>query len=37
MKMFLGGRVTDKDRKIAVVNPYDGVEIDTVPRPRHQT
>ena len=32
MKMFVAGEWVDKDKKIAVVNPYDGAEIDTIPR-----
>ena len=32
MKMYLGGRWVDKSKKVPVINPYDGSEIDTVPR-----
>ena len=32
MKMFVAGEWVDKDKKISVVNPYDGNEIDTIPR-----
>ncbi len=32
MKMYIGGRWADKSRKVPVINPYDGSEIDTVPR-----
>ncbi len=32
MKMYIGGQWVDKSRKVPVVNPYDGSEIDTVPR-----
>lgn len=31
MKMYIAGEWVDKDRKIDVVNPYDGSVIDTVP------
>lgn len=30
--MFIGGRWVDRDEKIKVKNPYDGLEIDSVPR-----
>ena len=32
MKMYLGGKWVDKSVEVPVVNPYDGSEIDAVPR-----
>ena len=32
MKMYVAGQWVDKDRKVPVINPYDGSEIDSVPR-----
>ena len=32
MKMYVGGQWTDKSDKTPVINPYDGSEVDTVPR-----
>ena len=32
MKMHIGGQWVDKDEKVIVYNPYDGSEVDTVPR-----
>ena len=32
MKMYVSGQWVDKQRKVPVTNPYDGAEIDTVPR-----
>lgn len=32
MKMIIGGKWVDKGKKINVINPYDGMVIDTVPR-----
>ena len=32
MKMYIGGRWVDKKERIVVTNPFDGSEIDTVPR-----
>lgn len=32
MKMFMGGQWVEKEKTIAVRNPYDGSVIDTVPR-----
>ncbi len=32
MKMFIGGRWTDKASTTEVVNPYDGSVVDTTPR-----
>ena len=32
MKMYIGGQWVDKSRNVPVINPYDGSEIDTVPR-----
>ena len=32
MKMYVSGQWVDKQRKVPVTNPYDGSEIDTVPR-----
>ena len=32
MKMSIGGQWVDKSRNVPVINPYDGSEIDTVPR-----
>ena len=30
--MYIGGEWVDRDKKIPVVNPYDGVAFDSVPR-----
>lgn len=30
--MYIGGEWVDRDNKIPVVNPYDGVAFDSVPR-----
>ncbi|MEE2700892.1 MAG: aldehyde dehydrogenase family protein [Chloroflexota bacterium] len=32
MKMYIAGQWVDKQRKVPVINPFDGSEIDTVPR-----
>ena len=32
MKMYIGGRWIDKSKMVPVINPYDGLEVDTVPR-----
>lgn len=32
MKFYLAGQWQDRDEKIAVVNPYDGATVDTVPK-----
>ena len=32
MKMYIAGQWVDKSAKMPVLNPYDSVEIDTVPR-----
>ncbi len=32
VKMYVAGQWVDKQRKVRVSNPYDGSEIDTVPR-----
>ena len=32
MKMYIGGEWVDKEQKIVVRNPFDGSEVDTVPR-----
>ena len=32
MKMYIGGRWVDKSTKVRIINPYDGTEIDAVPR-----
>ena len=32
MKMYIAGEWVDRSRKVPVVNPFDGSEIDTVPR-----
>lgn len=32
MRMYAAGEWIDKDRKIEVLNPYDGSVVDTVPR-----
>ena len=32
MKMYIAGQWVDKVAKVPVLNPYDSVEIDTVPR-----
>ena len=32
MRMFIGGEWLDKDEKVPVVNPFDGAQIDTVPK-----
>ncbi len=32
MRMFIGGDWVDKDEKVPVVNPFDGTQIDTVPK-----
>ena len=32
MRMYVAGQWVDKSQKVAVLNPYDGSQIDTVPR-----
>ena len=32
MKMHIGGQWIDKAQVVPVINPYDGSEVDTVPR-----
>ena len=32
MRMFIGGEWLDKDEKVPVINPFDGAQIDTVPK-----
>ena len=32
MKMYIGGRWVDKSTKVRIINPYDGTDIDAVPR-----
>ncbi|MCE2466093.1 MAG: aldehyde dehydrogenase family protein [Dehalococcoidia bacterium] len=32
MKMYIAGQWVDKSAKMPVLNPYDSIEIDTVPR-----
>ena len=32
MKMYVAGQWIDKSQKVAVLNPYDGSQIDTVPK-----
>ena len=32
MKMYVGGKWIDKAKTVPVINPFDGSQIDTVPR-----
>ncbi len=32
MKMYIGGRWVYKDNRVPVINPFDGLQIDEVPR-----